>query len=248
MASWTVYVALTIIDLALLAGLVFSTLYLRRRHPGHVFTIWYAFWLMLTLFSGLYYYVWANAPNIHSSILSGGAFLGGLVTWFQNASMKFSDEAYLIASIYIVVLLPQCMSYLVAGMFGCANRLILVEWITAAMTWLVIKFLAVLSAILMAQTIAALYATPLIEKIMFPLKLLESMMTISLSFIIAGVFYFTYEYRFKRLLVRMRTPFKPATRYMRSYAASAEAREAKKHRYAWLRARARKLTTGILWN
>jgi hypothetical protein len=162
--------------------------------------------------------------------------------------MDFPDEASLIVSIYVAVLLPQFMSYLVSGIFGCANRLILVEWITAVITWLVIKFLAVLSGILMAQAIAALYAKPLIVPAMLPLKLLESVMMISLSFIIAGTFYFTYEYRFKRFLVRMRRPLKPVTRYMRSYAASAEAREAKKHRYAWLRTRVRKLATGVLWN
>jgi hypothetical protein len=162
--------------------------------------------------------------------------------------MNFRDEAFLIASIYIAVLLPQCMSYLVSGMFGCANRLILVEWITAAMSWLVIKFLAVLGGILMAQAMAALYAKPLLLPSVLPLKLLESLMMISLSFIIAGIFYFTYEYRFKRMLVQMRRPLKPCTRYMRSYAASAEAREAKKHRYAWLRTRVRKLATGVLWS
>jgi hypothetical protein len=248
MVSWTAYIALGIADVLLLGGLVFSTLYLRCKHPGHVFTIWYAFWLMLTLFSGLFYYVWAHAQSIAGSALSGSSFLGGLIVWFQGASMDFPDEAGLIASIYIAVLLPQFMSYLVSGMFGCANRLILVEWITAAMTWLVIKFLAVLSGILMAQAIAALYAKPLIVSAMLPLKLLESLMMISLSFIIAGIFYFTYEYRFKRLLVRMRRPFTPVTRYMRSYAASAEAREAKKHRSAWLRTRARKLATGVLWS
>jgi hypothetical protein len=73
-------------------------------------------------------------------------------------------------------------------------------------------------------------------------------MMISLSFIIAGTFYFTYEYRFKRMLVTMRRPFKPYMSYMRSYTASAEAREAKKKRYAWLRTRARKLASGVLWN
>ena len=211
MVSWTVYIALTIADVALLAGLVFATLYLRRRHPGHVFTIWYAFWLMLTLFSGLFYYVWANAQAITGSALSGSSFLGGLIVWFQYASMNFRDEAFLIASIYVAVLLPQCMSYLVSGMFGCANRLILVEWITAAMSWLVIKFLAVLAGILMAQAIAALYAKPLLMPSVLPLKLLESLMMISLSFIIAGIFYFTYEYRFKRMLVQMRRPLKPCS-------------------------------------
>jgi hypothetical protein len=248
MVSWTVYIALTIADVALLAGLVFATLYMRRRHPGHVFTIWYAFWLMLTLFSGLFYYVWANPQAIAGSALSGSSFLGSLIVWFQLASMNFRDEAFLIASIYVAVLLPQCMSYLVSGIFGCANRLILVEWITAAMSWLVIKFLAVLAGILMAQAIAALYAKPLLLPSVLPLKLLESLMMISLSFIIAGIFYFTYEYRFKRMLVQMRRPLKPCTRYMRSYSASAEAREAKKHRYAWLRTRVRKLATGILWS
>jgi hypothetical protein len=248
MVAWTAYIALCLADALLLVGLVFSTLYLRRKHPGHVFTIWYAFWLMLTLFSALFYYVWAHARSIAGSALSGSSFLGGVIIWFQGASMDFPDEASLIVSIYVAVLLPQFMSYLVSGIFGCANRLILVEWITAVITWLVIKFLAVLSGILMAQAIAALYAKPLIVPAMLPLKLLESVMMISLSFIIAGTFYFTYEYRFKRFLVRMRRPLKPVTRYMRSYAASAEAREAKKHRYAWLRTRVRKLATGVLWN
>jgi hypothetical protein len=62
------------------------------------------------------------------------------------------------------------------------------------------------------------------------------------------IFYFTYEYRFKRLLARMRRPLKPITRHMRSCAASAEAKAAKEHRYAWLRTRVRKLVTGVLWS
>jgi hypothetical protein len=203
---------------------------------------------MFTLFSGLFYYVWAHAQSIAGSALSGSSFLGGVIVWFQAASMDFSDEAGLIVSIYVAILLPQFVSYLISGIFGCANRIVLIEWITAAMTWLVIKFLAVLSGILMAQALAALYAKPLIVPAMHPLKLLESLMMISLSFIIAGIFYFTYEYRFKRLLARMRRPLKPITRHMRSCAASAEAKAAKEHRYAWLRTRVRKLVTGVLWS
>ena len=247
MTVWT-YIALGVADLALLGGLVGAILYLRRKHPGHVFTIWYAFWLMFTLFSGLFFYVWAHSETIAGSAMSGAAPLGGFIVWFQNTSMDFRDERYLIASIYIAVLLPQLMSYLVSGIFGCANRLILVEWITAAVTWLVIKFLAVLAGILMAQAIAAPYAAPYLHPADLPKKLLQSIMMISLSFVIAGIFYFTYEYRFKRLLVTIRRPFKPLTRYMASYAASAEARAAKKMRYAWLRKRARKLASGVLWN
>lgn len=53
MTVWT-YIALGVADLALLGGLVGAILYLRHKHPGHVFTIWYAFWLMFTLFSGLF--------------------------------------------------------------------------------------------------------------------------------------------------------------------------------------------------
>jgi hypothetical protein len=246
--SWTAYIALGVADVALLGGLVIATLYLRRTHPGHVFTIWYAFWLMFTLFSGLYFYVWANSGTIANSPLSGAAAIGGFIVWFQNTSMDFHDERYLISSIYLAIVLPQLMSYLVSGIFGCANRLILVEWITAAVTWLVIKFLAVLSGILMAQATAALYASPYLHPAELPKKLLQSTMMISLSFIIAGIFYFTYEYRFRRMLVTMRRPIKPFTTYMGSYAASAEAREAKKKRYAWLRKRARKLASGLLWN
>jgi hypothetical protein len=180
---------------------------------------------MFTLFSSLFFYVWAHSETIAGSAMSGAAPLGGFTVWFQNTSMDFHDERYLIVSIYIAVLLPQLMSYLVSGIFGCANRLIPVEWITAAVTWLVIKFLAVLAGILMAQAIAALYAAPYLHPADLPKKLLQSIMMISLSFVIAGIFYFTYEYRFKRLLVTIRRPFKPLTRYMPSYAASAEAEQ-----------------------
>ncbi|MET4719484.1 glucan phosphoethanolaminetransferase (alkaline phosphatase superfamily) [Bradyrhizobium japonicum] len=248
MTGWILYSALGVADAVLLGGLILATLYLRRKHPGHVFTIWYAFWLMLILFSGLFYYVWASERSISGSILSGNSPIGGFIVWFQKTSMDFHDERYLIASIYIIVVLPQVFSYLVSGIFGCANRLVLVEWITAAVTWLLIKFLAVLSGILMAQAIAALYAKPVLRPADLPPKLLYSIMMISLSFIVAGVFYFTYEYRFRRMLVKIRKPFKPLISHMRRYAASAEAREAKKKRYAWLRTRARKLASGVLWN
>jgi hypothetical protein len=248
MIGWKLYGTLILADAALLGGLIFAIFYLRRKHPGHVFTIWYAFWLMLILYSSLFYYVWENARTIHASPLSGNAFLGQLVIWFTDASMNFREEGYLIGSIYIIVLLPQFMSYIFSGLFGCANRLTLVGWINAALTWLLIKFLAVLAGILMAQAIASLYARPLVLPSSFPIKLLQSIMMISLSFIIAGTFYLTYEYRFKRLLVKIRRPLKPRTRHMRHYTVSAEAREARKQRYAWLRRRIRKLATNVLWS
>jgi hypothetical protein len=248
MTGWMLYATLILADAVLLCGLVFSILYLRCKHPDHVFTIWYAFWLMLIFYSGLFYYVWSNARTISASPLSGNSFLGGLVIWFTDASMNFREEGYLIASIYIIVLLPQFMSYIFSGLSGCANRLVLVGWITAALTWPVIKFLAVLSGILVAQAIASLYAKPLLLPTALPLKLLQSIMMISLSFMIAGAFYFTYEYRFRRLLVKMRRPLKPYKQHMRRYTASAEAREARKHRYGWLRTRMRKLATNILWS
>jgi hypothetical protein len=39
MITWTVYITLGLADAFLFFGLVLSTLYLRRKHPGHVFTI-----------------------------------------------------------------------------------------------------------------------------------------------------------------------------------------------------------------
>jgi ABC-type sugar transport system permease subunit len=110
MTGWTMYFALGVVDVALLGGLVIATLYLRRKHPGHVFTIWYAFWLMLTLFSGLFYYVWANEQAIPGSILSGSSFLGGFIVWFQHTSMDFRDERYLIASIDRAIRIEACRS------------------------------------------------------------------------------------------------------------------------------------------
>ncbi|WP_129144720.1 hypothetical protein [Bradyrhizobium vignae] len=61
-----------------------------------------------------------------------------------------------------------------------------------------------------------------------PGKLLQSVMMILLSFVIAGVSCFTSEYRFRRMLVAMRKLFKPLLGYMVSYAVSAEAKEARK--------------------
>jgi len=250
MNSWVLYLSLSLADVVAVRGLVIATRYLRRRHPGHVSTVWYAFWLMFTLFSLLFFYIWAHASTISRTPLSGSAPLGGFAVWFQGTSMSFSDEGYLIASIYIATLLPQLMSFLISGIFGCAIRLRFVEDITAAMTWLGIKFLAVLAGILMAQAVAALYARPILEPGAFPLKFLESVMMISLSFIVAGIFYFTYEYRHKRELVKLRKRHQQLFGYlkhMKRYSASAEAREAKKIRYARLRARLRKWGGALLW-
>jgi hypothetical protein len=92
-----------------------------------------------------------------------------------------------------VLILPQILSYLISGIFGCGSPPVLVSTITRIVTWSLIKFFCMLSGILAAQSIFALYGNPYLSPKDAPVKLVEALFMIALSFLIMAFYYKTED-------------------------------------------------------
>lgn len=206
-----------IISVLLVPGLVYAIYSLRERHPGHVYTIWYAHWFTTTWVSALFFYIWYNARILSNGPLGTNGTLSGWVVWFFESSLNLRHEAYFLVTIYVIFLLPQIIAFLTAGISGCANNLIVVRPVTTILTWFVIKSFAVLSGIFLAQSIACFYADPLLLPKDFPKRIATSIMMLSLSFIAAAFFYKDYSFRTRKKFLTVRNRVKSITDKMKFY-------------------------------
>jgi hypothetical protein len=109
----------------------------------------------------------------------------------MNASMDVREELYILATLGALFILPQILSYLISGIFGCGSPPVLVSTVSRIVTWSLIKFFCVLSGILAAQSILALYGKPYLLPKDSPIKLVEALLMISLSFLIMAIYYKT---------------------------------------------------------
>lgn len=118
--------ALSLVLLAVASVLVLcaSIASVRRAHPHHVHMLWYVFCLMLGAISLLFFYIFKNAPSIQSSALGG--FPGTVAVFFIDASMDVRGELYILAGVVGLLILPQVLSYLISGLFGCGSPPVLV--------------------------------------------------------------------------------------------------------------------------
>jgi hypothetical protein len=182
-------VTLVFLGLVFVATLWLSSRSVRRDHPHHVHTLWYVFSLTLCAVSVLFFYIYENARSIRSTPLSG--LPGRVAVMLMNASMDVREELYILATFSALLILPQILSYLISGIFGCGSPPVLVSTISRIVTWSLIKFFCVLSGILAAQSIFALYGNPYLSPKDAPIKLVEALLMIALSFLIMALYYKT---------------------------------------------------------
>ena len=179
-------VTLALLGLVSVVTLCLSILTIRREHPHHVHTLWYIFSLTICIVSVLFFYIFKNAGSIQNSLLGGVP--GAAAVIFMNASMDVRGEIYILLALIALFILPQIMSYLISGIFGCGSWPVLVSTISRIATWSFIKFLCVLSGILAAQSIFALYGRPYLYPKDAPAKLVEALSLISMSFLIMAIY------------------------------------------------------------
>jgi hypothetical protein len=182
-------VALTFLGLVCVATLCALIMAVRRDHAHHVHTLWYVFSLTLCSVSVLFFYIHENARTLASTPLNGTTAIGQIVVILMKASMDVREELYILATLSALLILPQVLSYLISGIFGCGSPPILVSTISRIVTWSLIKFFCVLSGILAAQSIAALYAAPLLTPKEAPVRLVEAAFMIALSFATMVMYY-----------------------------------------------------------
>jgi hypothetical protein len=99
------------------------------RHTDNAHTLWYVFSLTLSV-SVLFFYIYENSRAIQSTPLGG--MTGTIAVTFMKASMDVREGIYILLTAGALLILPQILSYLISGIFGCgfaieAKALILEE-------------------------------------------------------------------------------------------------------------------------
>jgi hypothetical protein len=126
-------------------------------------------------------------PSIQSTPLGG--MTGTIAVTFMKASMDVREEIYILLTAGALLILPQILSYLISGIFGCGSPPILVSTVSRVVTWSLIKFFCVLSGMLAAQSTLALYGEPYLRLKDAPVKFVEALLMICLSFLIMSMYY-----------------------------------------------------------
>jgi|SRR5208337_4258916 len=76
-----------------------------------------------------------------------------IVQSWVAASRDIEAEYYILIAIFVVLAVPQIISYLISGIFGCASRPLFISQITKFIMWSLIKAFAVISGISAANAI-----------------------------------------------------------------------------------------------
>lgn len=164
-----------------------SIIAVRRDQQHHVHTVWYIFSLTLCLMLALDLYIYVSFITERRS--SFGQAAGDIIIFVFNSSTKVSEEIYILIFIFWILIVPQTLSYIISGIFGCGSRPILISQITAFVIWSLIKSLSVVSGILAALSVFALYGEPYLRpKDSLPL-LIKALISISMSFSIMAIYY-----------------------------------------------------------
>lgn len=123
-----------------------------KKHPDEMYLVWYIHALFLVLFTGLEIRAQLNGAELAAIC---GSYQGPCNSMLKSLT-SFEDEAALIAIGAAVIILPQVLSYLPSGVFGCATPPLFV-WTTLKLgVWSLVKFCAGFGGIVMAEPLATL--------------------------------------------------------------------------------------------
>jgi hypothetical protein len=157
---WAFYFYIVVICL-------FITL-IREKHGGEVHTLWFVFVLTTGFGFAIYYYLNISGSIVISengihvverSSVEGGffGFLEKLLKWWLQSSINVEEELTILLYVVVAVILPQSLSYVISGIFGCARPPILVAKVTKGAFYAVIKCYCVLAALVTSEKLFLLY-------------------------------------------------------------------------------------------
>jgi hypothetical protein len=86
--------------------------------------------------------------------------LARIVQWYLDISTDARGELFTVCIIVGAIILPQVLSVLISGLFGCGTPPILVSAVSNAAIFSIIKFFCFLSALIMGQQLYRIYGYP----------------------------------------------------------------------------------------
>ena len=115
-----------------------------------------------------------------------------IVSWVKSLT-EVSVDVAVIVFFYWVLIVPQILSYLISGIFGCASPPLFVSKITTLVAWFLIKSLAACAGALTSFSIFSLYGKPYELPRDAPKFLIAGLFAMSMSFVSMMLYYKTED-------------------------------------------------------
>jgi hypothetical protein len=133
---------LVLIYLILLCLIVLSIFSIRVAYAFQVHTLWFLFSLSTCLSIVFLMY----RQDISETTVSAWA-----INAFFDMTTNTKAELQLISAVLLITVVPQFMSYLLAGAFGCGSRPVFVSSISKLAALSLIKFFCIMAGVLTAR-------------------------------------------------------------------------------------------------
>jgi hypothetical protein len=153
---------------------------MRKNYPHEIYVIWYIFSLFFLIFFALY--VVAEKKGQRITEVLGPSFVETLQA-IHDTLTNVQDELLLVGTIVYLGIAPQLLTYVLSGLSGSATAPIYVRQIGLVAVWSVIKFLAGLGGILLAQPATKLAMGASVP----PGDFLQGMVAVGFAFAIAVI-------------------------------------------------------------
>jgi hypothetical protein len=144
-------------NIALIATFLFIMIWsisnLRQHYSLEIFAIWYVFSFLLMIFIALYFFAEKSGQEITDLL---GPSYAGILKFIYNSITNVHDELLLVSVFVYIGIVPQLLTYLLSGLSGSASQPRFVRQIGIAAIWMLIKFMAALSGILLARPLTDL--------------------------------------------------------------------------------------------
>ncbi|GAB2793766.1 hypothetical protein [Dyella kyungheensis] len=142
-----IYLGGAFFALLILGGICFMVTQVRGKYASSVHIIWYLFSLSFcAAFIGLR---WARAVGAMDAMGNPGNETGKWVVATMNFSMDLQADFYVLSALVLLVVGPQCLSYVLSGLFGCASRPRFVSFWVSVFTWGMAKSFAITAGVLL---------------------------------------------------------------------------------------------------
>jgi hypothetical protein len=182
--------------------IVISIIHLRAKHADEVYLLWFTFFFMTYVIFGLYSYLSAEGSItdyfldldlLAAQHSQNRGILARLLSWYIDISVHPKDDILLLFSLLGLVVVPQFLSFVISGLFGCAKPPLIVSKVTWFAVFSLAKCFCILAAFETSTGLFALYRAYVNSKILETIDNsslgVAPLFSLSFSFLLAAGYY-----------------------------------------------------------
>lgn len=160
---------------------------LGRKHRFYIQVVSYCFSLSFTVV--IFVSTWANHIGVIDAQGMPHGKLGEVITHALDFTLDLNGEIVLVLALLALLIVPQLLSYLISGVFGCAPDLLFFRQGSVFALWTLVKSFSAASGVLMALGVVGyFYKWPKYDLLAMSLFILTSKL-LALSSLVALLVY-----------------------------------------------------------